>query len=210
MQERASQTRRLILEAAAQTFETHGYQGTRLQDVVAGRAVSKGALYFHFASKEELAAAVINEQHDLLAELAVMLRPRHSRTVPLLIEMSRRIGDLLRDDSMTRASTRLACERDQIGPAAPVLFDAWIDTVERLLEEAKAQGDVLPEADSRMVAELIIAALAGMQRRTRTGETSLDLHTFVMGMWRMILPGLAVPERRAEILDHLDAVDKVS
>lgn len=195
------------MKAAAEEFEARGYQGTRLQDVVAGQTVSKGALYFHFSSKEKLAAAVIREQHDLLAELAARLRPRYPQPVRLLIEMSRQVVILLSDNSTTRAGTRLSCERDQIGSAAPNLFDAWAATVTGLLDEAKAQGDVPPGIDSRNVAEFIIAAVAGTHRRVRSGETDLSLHGLVTTMWQVLLPGLAAPGRQAEIMTYLDTVD---
>ncbi|GAA4092461.1 MULTISPECIES: ScbR family autoregulator-binding transcription factor [Actinomadura] len=207
MQERAAQTRRTILTAAAELFEARGYQGTRLQDVVAGRSVSKGALYFHFSSKEELAAAVIREQRDLLPKMAATLRPSHPQAIRLLIEMSQRIVEHLGGNPMTRASTRLACERDQIGPSAPVLFDPWIASIERLFDEAKAQGDMMQEIDSRVVAEFIVSALSGMQRRVRAGETELDLRRFNATMWRLILPGLLRPERRTDVMKYLDTVD---
>lgn len=144
MQERADRTRRAILQAAAETFEAHGYLGTSLQDVVAGRRVSKGALYFHFPSKEELASAIIIEQRDLLSELVAELRERHPRAIRLLIEVSRLTASRLRRDVRVRASTRLACEHEQIGRSAEPLFERWTETVRGLLDEAKAQGDLLP------------------------------------------------------------------
>ncbi len=63
-QERAAWTREGILQAAAETFETRGYLGTSLRDIVTRRDVSKGALYFHFQSKEALAIAVVQEHYE--------------------------------------------------------------------------------------------------------------------------------------------------
>lgn len=51
-QARAINTRALILEGAAQVFEERGYLGTRLDDVADQIGLTKGALYFHFRSKE--------------------------------------------------------------------------------------------------------------------------------------------------------------
>ncbi|MDX6353778.1 MAG: hypothetical protein QOF98_681, partial [Streptomyces sp.] len=61
-QDRALVTRRKILEAAANIFEKDGYRAATITDILKVANVTKGALYFHFASKEELAQAVLEVQ----------------------------------------------------------------------------------------------------------------------------------------------------
>ena len=61
-QERAIRTRQVILEAAGAVFDEHGYAATTISMVLERAAVTKGALYFHFPSKESLAQAVLDEQ----------------------------------------------------------------------------------------------------------------------------------------------------
>ncbi|MEJ8643270.1 TetR family transcriptional regulator [Streptomyces sp. MS1.HAVA.3] len=60
-------TRRAILEAAAVVFEERGYGAAKLTDIVTLAHVTKGALYFHFDSKEDLAQAVIDAQVSMHA-----------------------------------------------------------------------------------------------------------------------------------------------
>lgn len=59
-------TRERILEAALQTFSRKGYHGTRLDDIVDVSDTSKGAIYFHFANKERLFLALVDQFSDLL------------------------------------------------------------------------------------------------------------------------------------------------
>lgn len=54
-QERAVRTRRAVLEAAATVFADHGYTAATVADILKTAGVTKGALYFHFDSKEALA-----------------------------------------------------------------------------------------------------------------------------------------------------------
>lgn len=61
-QERAVRTRRAILEAAAAVFDERGYEAATIADILARAGVTKGALYFHFCSKQELAQGVLDEQ----------------------------------------------------------------------------------------------------------------------------------------------------
>ncbi|MCA1836105.1 MAG: TetR/AcrR family transcriptional regulator, partial [Actinobacteria bacterium] len=60
-QPRARATRQAILTAAAEHFARNGYHATSLDSVLADSGGTKGALYFHFASKEALARAVVAE-----------------------------------------------------------------------------------------------------------------------------------------------------
>lgn len=52
-------TRAEILEAALDLFSTSGYEGTSLREVAERLEFTKAALYYHFRTKEELAAEVL-------------------------------------------------------------------------------------------------------------------------------------------------------
>jgi TetR/AcrR family transcriptional regulator, cholesterol catabolism regulator len=56
---RADVSRQQILAAAATLFCARGYAGTSLRDIAAFVDMKAGSLYYHFASKEELAAEVL-------------------------------------------------------------------------------------------------------------------------------------------------------
>jgi AcrR family transcriptional regulator len=55
-QDRARATRECILRAAAQEFERAGFVAASLRAMLARVGVTKGAFYFHFESKEAVAA----------------------------------------------------------------------------------------------------------------------------------------------------------
>ncbi|MFE9812628.1 TetR family transcriptional regulator [Streptomyces sp. NPDC005548] len=72
-QERAVRTREALIEAAAQLFDRDGYEVTSLAAVTAKAQVSAGALYFHFATKADLADAVT---HAALSRLRRIIDAR--------------------------------------------------------------------------------------------------------------------------------------
>ena len=57
-QERTAITRELLLDAAEQVFVQHGYEKAQLEVIASAAGFSKGALYAHFKSKEELFLAL--------------------------------------------------------------------------------------------------------------------------------------------------------
>jgi AcrR family transcriptional regulator len=54
---KAERTRRYIAEKTAPLFNTKGYEGTSLADLVAVTGLTKGALYGNFSDKQEIAEA---------------------------------------------------------------------------------------------------------------------------------------------------------
>ena len=55
------QTRRRLLEAARKVFLKTGYQGAKLDDIVAAAGFTKGALYWHFPNKQALFLALVRD-----------------------------------------------------------------------------------------------------------------------------------------------------
>lgn len=73
------QTVEKILDAAALLFIQKGYQNTTLQDIIDATKLSKGAVYHHFRSKEEIAQRVGDRLGDQMWEPL-----RHIRDDPSL------------------------------------------------------------------------------------------------------------------------------
>jgi AcrR family transcriptional regulator len=61
-------TRQRILDTARQLFTEQGYDGTSLREIAEPLGFSKAALYYHFKSKEEILAALMEPANVLLHE----------------------------------------------------------------------------------------------------------------------------------------------
>lgn len=66
--ERKAATRSRLLDAAARVYAAHGFSGATLDDVAEEAGLTKGAVYGHFGSKDNLLVALMEEY--LAAELA--------------------------------------------------------------------------------------------------------------------------------------------
>ena len=59
-QQRAVRTRANLLAGAATEFARYGYTSASIIRILDNTACSKGAMYFHFSSKHEMAEAVLD------------------------------------------------------------------------------------------------------------------------------------------------------
>ena len=62
--EHAADTRDALIGAARRLFAAHGFDGTGTEQIVAEARVTRGALYHHFAAKEDLFRAVFEQLED--------------------------------------------------------------------------------------------------------------------------------------------------
>lgn len=114
MQERARATRRSLLEAAALLFAEQGYAGTSVNDISARSGRTSGAVYFHYASKEGLALAVVQHRFATWPGLAARYTDRAEPPLEKLVALSFDIAHALAEDPLARAGARLWAERDTI------------------------------------------------------------------------------------------------
>lgn len=66
---RAVRTRNRIIEVAAGILNTRGYAGTSLSDITDATGLTKGSIYGHFGSKEELALAVFDYNYGKVKKI---------------------------------------------------------------------------------------------------------------------------------------------
>ncbi|MFF2481852.1 TetR/AcrR family transcriptional regulator [Paenibacillus sp. NPDC058071] len=63
------QTLGLILSVSAKLFTERGFEKTSIQDIIDELGMSKGAIYHHFKSKEDILDAVMEQQFSYAAQM---------------------------------------------------------------------------------------------------------------------------------------------
>jgi AcrR family transcriptional regulator len=163
--DKAEATRRRIVDASAKLFAENGYRGTSLSDIIAASGSTKGGFYFHFASKAELASAVVMDaEEDFQADVAAAVSA-YTRGADQLVALVGALTDAARDRPMAARIGQL-CEELRSEPdidrANLYPHDAWVALVTGLLQKAKAEGDLDPETDPQEAAVFAVSAFVGM------------------------------------------------
>lgn len=196
-QGRAEVTRQAILDGAASVFDRLGFGEASLADIARQAGVTKGALYFHFRSKESLAHALVEEQFEAVNRVEGVQR---ELGVQSLIDRSHFLGRALCREVRVRAGLRLVLERGLLDGGDPRLYEEWIEQYRVSLAFGQGRGDVRPEVDTTGVATYLVGAFMGIQITSEFRTRRADLHARVADMWRFLLP-VIVPPRRLERFD---------
>ncbi|MEU3891338.1 ScbR family autoregulator-binding transcription factor [Streptomyces sp. NPDC029041] len=192
-QERAIRTRMTILLAAAKVFEERGYLAATISEILSEAKVTKGALYFHFPSKEDLAQAVLTAQHQ---EFGI---PDHPSKLQEVVDILLRYTYLLQIDPMVRAGARLSMSQVADGLDRGEAFNPWVERFQERLEKAQAQGELLPHIVPAETANVIVGAYSGVQTMSQVINSHQDLPARVTTMLRHLLPSIAVPSVLASV-----------
>ncbi|MFE5579926.1 ScbR family autoregulator-binding transcription factor [Kitasatospora sp. NPDC056531] len=198
-QERAGRTRQAVLLAAADAFARVGYEAASLVDISRRAGVSKGALYFHFVSKQALADGVRAAAGREIGSAALRALRADGPAVQGLIDLSQELARLLREDVVVRAGVRLGRPgpRPAGAPDAQPADATWRSltaVVHRLLDRAAEAGELRPGVDRWACAELLSSVVAGQVLLAAEG-LGRPAPEAVRRLWTAALPALVAAER---------------
>ena len=190
-QPRAQATRQAILTAAAEHFGRNGYYATSLDNVLADSGGTKGALYFHFASKEALARAVIAEMVQGWRDLREQVRGRGLDPLSTLLALVDEVIVRLRDDPVARGGTRLLNDLPVAQEQARAHYGLGEQETLDLLTEAAHAGLLRDGVDPAAVAPQIVAIVAGHRHICDALGERQYLRQRVQQAWALLLPVVA-------------------
>lgn len=156
--DKATATRRRLVDVAHELFSERGYEGTSIDDVLARAGVSKGALYHHFDNKEALFEAVYRDGEQACLEEVAAAAMKESEPLQMLRAGSQKWLDLVMEPAIQRVAL--------IDAPAVLGWERWraIDQeyagglVRAALEKAIEAG-AIPRQNVELLAHMALAML---------------------------------------------------
>ena len=167
MTKKGERTRRMIVERAAGVFNTRGYFGSSMDDLVLETGLKKGGIYNHFASKEELALAAFDYAAGVMRERFEAALADREGALERLYAVVDVLGDLADDPPVAGGCPVLntAVESDDAHLAlkkrAQEAMTGWHRLIGSIIKEGTRVGELKPDADPYAVASVITATLEG-------------------------------------------------
>jgi AcrR family transcriptional regulator len=193
-QARSEVTRRKVITSAVELFNEIGYAGTGLGHIIEHAEVTKGALYYHFDSKEALAAAIIREGSTNLFNVFRGITESSAPALENLIHALFVVADLASTDQVARCGTQLMRTFGEFSTVASNTYAAWIDETAALTSQAIDEGDVRSEVDSRAVGETILATVLGVELLSYATTSGHDILDRLVRAWEVLMPAIVSDE----------------
>lgn len=167
MTKKGERTRRAIVERAAGVFNTKGYSGSSMNDLVRETGLRKGGIYNHFVSKEELALEAFDYAVGIMRERFRAALESREGTLERLFAVVDVLGALVSDPPVPGGCPILntAVESDGAHPElkerAKEAMTVWHRLIQSTVEKGVQDGELRASVDPQAAASVITATLEG-------------------------------------------------
>ena len=193
-QARSEATRRKIITSAVELFNEIGYPATGLGDIIERAEMTKGALYYHFDSKETLATAIIEEGSARLVAAFRSITVSSAPALESIIHGVFVVADLLSTDQLARSGAQLLRAFGEFNEAAARTYSGWVAEMTERTRQAIDEGDLRGDLDPLAVAETIVGLMLGVELLANATTAGADVLQRVARTWNVLLPGIVSQE----------------
>lgn len=184
--------REQILSAARRCFIENGYHPTRMDDIAKAAGLSKGGVYFHFKSKQDVFDSLVDEE---FAQSMAFLRGVNAGDRPIGEKMQG-IGQHFLDYFAQAPDAprffvvmgEMALRDPQVTKKLVEMQTAFIAEVTKLVEQGIKEG-IFRDVDPPAVAAMLKALVDGVEGLNAIGYP-LDVPRYLAASLDMLLEGL--------------------
>jgi TetR/AcrR family transcriptional regulator, transcriptional repressor for nem operon len=201
-------TREHLLQAAFREVYRYGFQSAGIDTILAATNVTKGALYYHFESKEALGYAIVEEVVSKLTHDRWMLplqRNQDKDAIDTLIGIVRAIPHQPRDVRAGCPLVNLAQEMSQLDEQfrkrLERIFHAWQEGIATTLRRGQSQGTVRRDLVPEEAASFLIAMVEGYEVLAKNAQ---DAKVWNVGIKNIVgwLKSLRPPDNYKRVRPH--------
>ncbi|MGD8371152.1 MAG: TetR/AcrR family transcriptional regulator [Syntrophobacterales bacterium] len=176
-----------IIQESSRLFSSKGFSGTSINEILEAAGASKGGLYNHFKTKEELFSAVLSESRKIWREKNLAGLDEIDSPIKKIKKLLENYRDRYLIDSGNLPGgcifVRVSVESAEIGDQWPHLaeeinegFDRLKSMVKGFLDQAKNGGQLKNEINTEDVADMIFSGMLGASIRYGMDKSIVNLN----------------------------------
>ena len=194
--QQAGNTMDRILQQAMRLFLEKGYHGTSIDEITQAAELTKGALYWHFRSKQDLLKRIIKEHETrFLDELIQAVGEVHGGTLEKFEKYFRFNSAFAYYNrelcvSFTTLAAELVGAHHQIEPEIRRIYKKYQTFLSKLIHQGKKEKIFKKELDPDLAALSIIAFHNGVLLQWSMNKNEINGEAFVKTFKNIMLNGL--------------------
>jgi AcrR family transcriptional regulator len=183
-----------ILAAAAAVFAEKGFANAGINDIVRASGLSKGGVYWHFASKDEIVTAIFNQFfEEQLSALEILITQMDLSATEKLLQLARESGQGIEALAAHFPSSlefyALAARNEALRMRLAHYFGRYEDMIRRVIEQGIAAGEWRP-VDTGATAQAVIALFEGVLLVNSVLPATVSLETRLASALMLLIEGL--------------------
>lgn len=158
------ETREHIITVARRLFVQHGFADTSMNTIVAKTGLSKGGIYWHFKSKEEIIAAVYQQFFDAQIAFIESILQAEGSASERLLTLTRMAGETITEITEFPHPLDLyayALRNKPLLQSMSVYLESYLKHLATLIQHGIDSGEFV-NCDARETALVLISALDGI------------------------------------------------
>ena len=196
--EEAEETRQALLKAALIIFSQKGYAATILEDVANEAGVTRGAIYWHFGSKAELYADLLEEYSARGSEIAQTAVAEGGSMVDILRRIFIRLLTAVESDPALRAVMEINLFKTEYSPELSDTLSNQIENgrilladITQAMEQGIAAGELRSDMEAEDMARAYIALQNGVLHLWLINPNAFDLGERAPKMAEILIQGIS-------------------
>ncbi len=190
----AGTTRERLIAAASRQFAHRSYSAVNLDDILAEAELTKGAMYFHFSSKQALATAIVDDMIGMSRSALAELVARKMSGLETLVEIVCLLAVHDAQHDAARAGLRLLESLETTSTAPTTVWQSWIEIFTALIRDAITEGDIADHHNPKHIATMIAALWLGARGISDPDQPEQFLDNLRI-TWILALPSFTNPDR---------------
>lgn len=157
-------TREILLKTAVSCFANFGYSGCSMDTIAQAAGLTKGAIYTHFSSKNDLFIAIIHYAYKQAISLAVELKGRLSvrEAIVLLLVECVRNPEFPIDHKLWAGIVSVANREEKVRDAFMGCQLDFRKIIKQWIQEGINDGEITSDVNIETVTSLIFALGNGL------------------------------------------------
>lgn len=194
---KSENTRQFIVEKTAPVFNTRGYAGTSISDLMRVTGLSKGCIYGNFESKDEVALAAFDYNHSKVNEHMKLRILATDNSIERLLVYPHTYRNYFRYPYLQAGCPILntSAEADDTHPKlkerAVKALDFWKTAIVNQIKRGMARKEIKEETDPEEIAIVMISMIEGAFMQAKVSGKTRELK-IAMDFLEKVITGLSV------------------
>jgi AcrR family transcriptional regulator len=193
----SEQSVRHIIASTIGLMATNGYGNTSISDISRATGLTKGALYYHFTSKDKLFENTLRHIAQRLQEKLIERNFTTESSAERISQLFNSFSELVEENEhylLIVSSITPEIDNKEVSFAYPLteMFTELSKYIERIIEQGQAAGEINTDFDGKIISLNILGVMFGTALPWVLNKSNTNYHVILQSQKEIILKSILI------------------